>query len=220
MALLRRPRYPLLGPLSGGIIGKQLLTSRLTGFDCHHQPDGTQRHPPLDQPVRVRHRSVGSAHLGRFPLPVLDPGRRGRGPHDRRVRGEELHAACHGGGALNNRSAGPAPRGPAAELQPQRKDRIPGRRDRVAVRNSFRDSSTTTPGCAASAPQTTGTVGRAQTHDHQPHAHRGHTAAGTQGSPAGFCQRRAPPRTETRRRQTPPPRRSTASRWIRKMWAT
>ena len=49
--------------------------------------------PPLDQRARFHRRGFASAYLVRLPLPLLDQGRPGHGLQDRRVRGEERHAA-------------------------------------------------------------------------------------------------------------------------------
>ena len=78
------------------------------------QSDRARRHPALDQSPRVRRRSIERPGLGRLPLPVLGPRRRGHGPQGRRPRDQELHAAGRGRDAMNDRcrrvraNAGPA----------------------------------------------------------------------------------------------------------------
>jgi hypothetical protein len=60
---------------------------------CADKPGDPRRHPPLDQHGNLYRRGCKCSHLGRLPLPLLDPRRDGYGASDRRIRCEERDGA-------------------------------------------------------------------------------------------------------------------------------
>ena len=90
------PEYPCAHCIqSGSVAGCRQGGARKRGHpgDRDDQPDGTRRDPPLDQHDGLYRRDCKCSHLGRLPLPLLDPRRHGDGASDRRIRREKRDAA-------------------------------------------------------------------------------------------------------------------------------
>jgi len=102
------PEYPCAHCISDDVVGGRgaVWHGGRAGSDLD-EPHRAGGHPSLDQYVGVDRRGVASPHLGRVPLQVLNPGRRGHGPQDRPIRCQEHHATRPGSGrALSVSSAG------------------------------------------------------------------------------------------------------------------
>jgi hypothetical protein len=90
------PEYPCSHCIQSGSVAA-VVKAVLGGEDIPEvaltSPATPGRHPPLDQHGNLYRRGCKCSHLGRLPLPLLDPRRDGYGASDRRIRCEERDGA-------------------------------------------------------------------------------------------------------------------------------